>query len=205
MRTPARTMPGFGAASGGQKSSAMTAAAREAPQGRDSSQSRHAAGPQPRAAGARSTVCAGARRPQRRLGAGRRAWLGSAGPPCLSTRPTVRTACACCERAGSSPRRRSREGEPSLLDGADLHVLRVAGLDRSDAAKLLAPACRWQHDAGGRRGSLREPEDGRVSPPARLCQARDPFARRACGSSEGRLLKVHQVCSRAPATHLVGS
>jgi DNA-binding CsgD family transcriptional regulator len=32
-----------------------------------------------------------------------------------------------------------REGEPSLLDGADLRVLRLAGLDRSDAATLLAP------------------------------------------------------------------
>jgi len=31
-----------------------------------------------------------------------------------------------------------REGEPSLLDGADLRVLRLAGLDRSDAAKLIA-------------------------------------------------------------------
>lgn len=30
-----------------------------------------------------------------------------------------------------------REGEASLLDGADLRVLRVAGLDRSDAAELL--------------------------------------------------------------------
>jgi hypothetical protein len=30
-----------------------------------------------------------------------------------------------------------REGEPSLLDGADLRILRVAGLDRSDAAELL--------------------------------------------------------------------
>src|SRR3954462_2718104 len=33
-----------------------------------------------------------------------------------------------------------REGEPSLLDGADLRVLQVAGLDRPDAAELLAPA-----------------------------------------------------------------
>src|SRR3954454_14815265 len=30
-----------------------------------------------------------------------------------------------------------REGEPSLLDGADIRVLRVAGLDRSEAAELL--------------------------------------------------------------------
>src|SRR4051794_20686365 len=30
-----------------------------------------------------------------------------------------------------------REGEPSLLDGADLRVLRVAGLARADAAELL--------------------------------------------------------------------
>ena len=30
-----------------------------------------------------------------------------------------------------------REGEPSLLDGADLRVLRVGGLDRSDAVELL--------------------------------------------------------------------
>jgi len=30
-----------------------------------------------------------------------------------------------------------REGEPSLLDGADLRILHVAGLDRSDTAKLL--------------------------------------------------------------------
>src|SRR4051812_3670332 len=30
-----------------------------------------------------------------------------------------------------------REGEPSLLDGSDLRVLRVAGLDRPDAAELL--------------------------------------------------------------------
>jgi DNA-binding CsgD family transcriptional regulator len=30
-----------------------------------------------------------------------------------------------------------REGEPSLLDGADLRVLRLAGLDRPDAAELL--------------------------------------------------------------------
>jgi DNA-binding CsgD family transcriptional regulator len=30
-----------------------------------------------------------------------------------------------------------REGHPSLLDGADLRTLRVAGLDRSDAAELL--------------------------------------------------------------------
>jgi DNA-binding CsgD family transcriptional regulator len=33
-----------------------------------------------------------------------------------------------------------REGEPSLLDGADLRVLHVAGLDRDDAAQLLAAA-----------------------------------------------------------------
>ncbi len=33
-----------------------------------------------------------------------------------------------------------REGEPSLLDGADLRTLRLAGLDRSDAAELLARA-----------------------------------------------------------------
>ncbi len=31
-----------------------------------------------------------------------------------------------------------REGEPSLLDGADLRTLRVAGLDRADAAELLS-------------------------------------------------------------------
>ena len=31
-----------------------------------------------------------------------------------------------------------REGQPSLLDGADLRTLRVAGLDRSDAAELLS-------------------------------------------------------------------
>jgi DNA-binding CsgD family transcriptional regulator len=31
-----------------------------------------------------------------------------------------------------------REDQPSLLDGADLRTLRVAGLDRSDAAELLA-------------------------------------------------------------------
>jgi DNA-binding CsgD family transcriptional regulator len=34
----------------------------------------------------------------------------------------------------------AREGEPSLLDGSDLRVLRIAGLNRSDAARLLAPA-----------------------------------------------------------------
>jgi DNA-binding CsgD family transcriptional regulator len=33
-----------------------------------------------------------------------------------------------------------REGHPSLLDGADLRTLRMAGLDRSDAAALLASA-----------------------------------------------------------------
>src|SRR5271155_5179295 len=33
----------------------------------------------------------------------------------------------------------AREGVPSLLDGADLSVLRLSGLDRSDTAKLLAP------------------------------------------------------------------
>ncbi|MEA2469872.1 MAG: hypothetical protein QOE38_871, partial [Thermoleophilaceae bacterium] len=33
-----------------------------------------------------------------------------------------------------------REGEPSLLDGADLRVLHLAGLGRSDAAELLASA-----------------------------------------------------------------
>ena len=33
----------------------------------------------------------------------------------------------------------ARQGEPSLLDGTDLRVLRLAGLDRADAAKLLAP------------------------------------------------------------------
>ncbi len=32
----------------------------------------------------------------------------------------------------------AREGEPSLLDGADLRVMRVAGLDRADGAALLA-------------------------------------------------------------------
>jgi DNA-binding CsgD family transcriptional regulator len=30
-----------------------------------------------------------------------------------------------------------REGQPSLLDGADIRTLRIAGLDRSDAAELL--------------------------------------------------------------------
>jgi DNA-binding CsgD family transcriptional regulator len=33
-----------------------------------------------------------------------------------------------------------REGEPSLLDGADLRVLRVGGLDRSDAVELIGSA-----------------------------------------------------------------
>jgi len=33
-----------------------------------------------------------------------------------------------------------REGEPSLLDGADLRVLRIAGLDRSEAEELLGQA-----------------------------------------------------------------
>src|SRR4051812_28143926 len=33
-----------------------------------------------------------------------------------------------------------REGEPSLLDGADLRVLHLPGLGRSDAAELLADA-----------------------------------------------------------------
>src|SRR5215208_2041004 len=33
-----------------------------------------------------------------------------------------------------------REGEPSLLDGADLRVMRLAGLARADAAELLRPA-----------------------------------------------------------------
>jgi DNA-binding CsgD family transcriptional regulator len=33
-----------------------------------------------------------------------------------------------------------REGQPSLLDGADLRVLTLAGLDRSDAAELLSGA-----------------------------------------------------------------
>jgi DNA-binding CsgD family transcriptional regulator len=33
-----------------------------------------------------------------------------------------------------------REGQPSLLDGADLRVLTVAGLDRADAAELLSRA-----------------------------------------------------------------
>jgi DNA-binding CsgD family transcriptional regulator len=33
-----------------------------------------------------------------------------------------------------------REGQPSLLDGADLRTLRVAGLDRSEAAALLSRA-----------------------------------------------------------------
>ena len=33
-----------------------------------------------------------------------------------------------------------REGEPSLLDGADLRTLRIAGLDRAQAAELLAGA-----------------------------------------------------------------
>src|SRR5947199_318038 len=33
-----------------------------------------------------------------------------------------------------------REGEASLLDGADLRLLRLSGLGRSDAAKLLADA-----------------------------------------------------------------
>jgi DNA-binding CsgD family transcriptional regulator len=33
-----------------------------------------------------------------------------------------------------------REGEPSLLDGADLRMVRLAGLDRADAAALLAGA-----------------------------------------------------------------
>jgi DNA-binding CsgD family transcriptional regulator len=32
----------------------------------------------------------------------------------------------------------TREGEPSLLDGADLRAVRLQGLDRSDSAKLLA-------------------------------------------------------------------
>lgn len=42
-----------------------------------------------------------------------------------------------------------REGEPSLLDGADLRVLRVAGLDRTDAAELLRRAAA-PDDAGER-------------------------------------------------------
>src|SRR4029077_9202195 len=34
----------------------------------------------------------------------------------------------------------AREGHPSLLDGSDLRTLRMAGLDRSDAAELLSRA-----------------------------------------------------------------
>jgi DNA-binding CsgD family transcriptional regulator len=34
----------------------------------------------------------------------------------------------------------AREGEPSLLDGADIRVLRVAGLGRAEAAELVGPA-----------------------------------------------------------------
>src|SRR4051794_13706721 len=34
----------------------------------------------------------------------------------------------------------AREGEPSLLDGSDIRVLRLGGLDRADAAELLGPA-----------------------------------------------------------------
>ncbi len=39
-----------------------------------------------------------------------------------------------------------RQGQPSLLDGADLRTLQVAGLDRSDAANLLSGAT-IPHDA----------------------------------------------------------
>ena len=84
-----------------------------------------------------------------------------------------------------------REGEPSLLDGADLRTLRVPGLDRSDAAELLArvsgeTAERLYRATGGNPLALLElgsdparltlvPGDGPVPISARIVAA---FARR---------------------------
>ena len=65
-----------------------------------------------------------------------------------------------------------REGQPSLLDGADLPTLRIAGLDRSDAAELLSPADltddvleRLHRATGGNPLALLElaPEAGRLA------------------------------------------
>ncbi|HTZ87711.1 MAG TPA: AAA family ATPase [Solirubrobacteraceae bacterium] len=65
-----------------------------------------------------------------------------------------------------------REGEPSLLDGADLRTLRLAGLDRADAAELLAPTHvsrevleRLYRTTGGNPLALRElaPEVARLA------------------------------------------
>jgi len=67
----------------------------------------------------------------------------------------------------------AREGEPSLLDGADLRALRLAGLDREEAAKLLDGAelpmetVRRLHRAtGGNPLALLElaPEAARLGP-----------------------------------------
>ncbi len=66
-----------------------------------------------------------------------------------------------------------REGQPSLLDGADLRTLRVAGLDRADAAELNSGADlpddvleRLYRATGGNPLALLElaPQAGRLAP-----------------------------------------
>ena len=107
-----------------------------------------------------------------------------------------------------------REGEPSLLDGADLRVLRVAGLDRADAAELLRRA---GVDAGrASSGSTARPAATRSrcssSPPtrARLAAARPtgpvPISasiargvRCAASSRLARADAAHARCSRRPS------
>ena len=65
-----------------------------------------------------------------------------------------------------------REGEPSLLDGADLRSLRVAGLDRADATQLLASGRRPDRADG-----TPVPGDGRQSArPAGALRADRPAA-----------------------------
>ena len=69
-----------------------------------------------------------------------------------------------------------REGEPSLLDGADLPVLRLGGLTSDEAAALRARA-----GAGG--GPAAAPGDGRQ--PARAAGARGGRRRRSMLAPEG--------------------
>ena len=86
-----------------------------------------------------------------------------------------------------------REGEPSLLDGADLRTLRVAGLDRSTPRRAAR-----RSRCPGRRGRALVPRHRRQPARAARARARGRPARRSAKRRAGSDLDQHRHGVPAP-------